>query len=200
MPAQRSHGDIIPHLLLTPPMASLVLSSCAAAWLGFFLLFFGGGSPPSPLSARARVHKLRRILARRTGGPRCSFSTLLITAANGNGAVSAFRGGWGWELPQPPGPCWGADAFLIPIVPWKGADWEGGTARWALMGTRPRQSRNSLFASPPACGRAGPAMPLWLVTWLLVGNRWVRAWKWEPAGCLPPISISGRARTVSPKS
>lgn len=79
-----------------PPKASLIFSSCAAAWLSFFLPVLGGGGVcVSPLSARAHVRMLGCILARRAGvgGGRCCFSTLLIAAVNGNGAVLESGGG-----------------------------------------------------------------------------------------------------------
>lgn len=78
-----------------PPKASLIFSSCAAAWLSFFLPVSGGGVCVSPLSARAHVRMLGCILARRAGvgGGRCCFSTLLIAAVNGNGAVLESGGG-----------------------------------------------------------------------------------------------------------
>lgn len=100
-----------------PPKASFIFSSCAAAWLSFFLLVSRGGVCVSPLSARAHVRMLGCILARRAGGARCCFSTLLITAVNGNGAVL-----------EPHGLCRVADALPVPIVPRRGAErvWGGG--------------------------------------------------------------------------
>lgn len=173
-----------------PPKPSLVLSSCAAAWLGFFLPFLRG-VPPPPLSVHARVCTLGCILARRARGPRCSCSTLLITAASGNGAVLV-----GGESPQPPELCWGAGALLVPLVPRRGADWAGGqldgpyrgpglgrAVTACLLLSRPAAvpARLCLCAGDLAAGRkpAGKGMELG-VSWL-------------------PPSVSGRVGMENPK-
>lgn len=54
-----SHRDIFPHLLLTPHKASLVLSSHAAAWLGFFLPVLRG--PPPTLCTCSRPYAWARL-------------------------------------------------------------------------------------------------------------------------------------------
>lgn len=110
-----------------PPKASLIFSSCAAAWLSFFLPVSGGGVCVSPLSARAHVRMLRCILARRAWGG--GGQMLLFHAFNCccKWKRSGFGEGGG-KSPQPHGLCWGADALLVPIVPRRGPErvWGGG--------------------------------------------------------------------------